>query len=149
MNCILQALIHTPMLRSYFLSDRHSCPSTEDSHNCLMCEMSLLFQEARILVFGQESVCLLYLWNFLALQASSWCLMFWNDNRVTLTMLECINLDRNILKVTFLVSRLVIDYLIDFISSTVLPVVYNIWEYLEAVWNKCYIEFEYFWCRDI
>jgi len=45
MNCILQALIHTPMLRSYFLSDRHSCPSTEDSHNCLMCEMSLLFQE--------------------------------------------------------------------------------------------------------
>eukprot|EP00794_Sanderia_malayensis_P000142 gene142-754_t len=45
MNCILQALIHTPMLRSYFLSDRHSCPSAEDSHSCLMCEMSLLVQE--------------------------------------------------------------------------------------------------------
>lgn len=45
MNCILQALTHTPMLRCYFLSDKHSCTSTEDSHNCLMCEMSLLFQE--------------------------------------------------------------------------------------------------------
>ncbi|XP_012556524.1 ubiquitin carboxyl-terminal hydrolase 22 isoform X1 [Hydra vulgaris] len=44
MNCILQAFTHTPMLRNYFLSDCHCCPP-EDSLNCLVCEMSDLFQE--------------------------------------------------------------------------------------------------------
>ena len=44
MNCILQAFTHTPMLRNYFLSDSHNCPS-EEAPNCLVCEMSFLFQE--------------------------------------------------------------------------------------------------------
>ncbi|ELV13253.1 Ubiquitin carboxyl-terminal hydrolase 27 [Tupaia chinensis] len=44
MNCIVQALTHTPILRDFFLSDRHSCemPSPE---LCLVCEMSSLFRE--------------------------------------------------------------------------------------------------------
>jgi len=45
MNCILQALIHTPLLRDYFLADKHMCKMTEASRQCLVCEMSRLFQE--------------------------------------------------------------------------------------------------------
>lgn len=63
MSVILQSLIHTPLLRDYFLSDRHVCSmgngnnsggsssnsSTVDggsgSDQCLVCEMSRLFQE--------------------------------------------------------------------------------------------------------
>ena len=44
MNCILQALTHTPMLRDYFLSDQHSC-SNSNYKQCLVCEISTLFQE--------------------------------------------------------------------------------------------------------
>ncbi|XP_014646435.1 PREDICTED: ubiquitin carboxyl-terminal hydrolase 27 [Ceratotherium simum simum] len=44
MNCIVQALTHTPILRDFFLSDRHRCemPSPE---LCLVCEMASLFRE--------------------------------------------------------------------------------------------------------
>ncbi|KAJ8664475.1 hypothetical protein QAD02_006137 [Eretmocerus hayati] len=42
MNCIVQALIHTPLLRDYFLADRHQCPQPA---RCLVCEVGSLFQE--------------------------------------------------------------------------------------------------------
>ena len=42
MNCIVQVLIHTPLLRDYFLADRHHCPQPS---RCLVCEVSHLFQE--------------------------------------------------------------------------------------------------------
>ncbi|XP_071813445.1 ubiquitin carboxyl-terminal hydrolase 22-like [Apostichopus japonicus] len=55
MNCILQALTHTPLLRDFFLSDKHQCKRKEGSHRyqskgdpkdqCLVCEMSTVFQE--------------------------------------------------------------------------------------------------------
>lgn len=45
MNCILQALMHTPLLRDFFLSDRHVCQLQNDPSMCLVCEMSSLFQE--------------------------------------------------------------------------------------------------------
>ena len=45
MNCIVQALTHTPLLRDYFLSDKHICKMTADSQQCLVCEMARLFQE--------------------------------------------------------------------------------------------------------
>ena len=49
MSCIVQTLIHTPLLRDYFLSDRHLClfDAGEDSNEkkCIVCEMSRLFQE--------------------------------------------------------------------------------------------------------
>lgn len=41
MNCIIQVLIHTPVLRSYFLSDRHNCKL----ESCMVCEISSIFQE--------------------------------------------------------------------------------------------------------
>ncbi|XP_052869673.1 ubiquitin carboxyl-terminal hydrolase nonstop isoform X2 [Anopheles cruzii] len=44
MNCIVQALIHTPLLRDYFLSELHEC-TTKNSAKCLVCEVSRLFQE--------------------------------------------------------------------------------------------------------
>ncbi|XP_058139313.2 ubiquitin carboxyl-terminal hydrolase 22 isoform X1 [Dasypus novemcinctus] len=44
MNCIVQALTHTPLLRDFFLSDRHKCEMQSPS-SCLVCEMSSLFQE--------------------------------------------------------------------------------------------------------
>ncbi|XP_067671199.1 ubiquitin carboxyl-terminal hydrolase 22-like isoform X1 [Haliotis asinina] len=45
MNCIVQALTHTPILRDYFLSDQHNCQTSSNSKQCLVCEMSRLFQE--------------------------------------------------------------------------------------------------------
>ncbi|CAN8030243.1 unnamed protein product [Ixodes persulcatus] len=45
MNCIVQALTHTPLLRDYFLADRHVCQFQDDPAMCLVCEMSRLFQE--------------------------------------------------------------------------------------------------------
>ena len=45
MNCIVQALTHTPLLRDYFLSDRHICKMSTESQQCLVCEMARLFQE--------------------------------------------------------------------------------------------------------
>lgn len=41
MNCIIQVLIHTPLLRDYFLSDRHNCKLA----SCMVCEISNIFQE--------------------------------------------------------------------------------------------------------
>ena len=55
MNCIVQALTHTPLLRDYFLSDRHICRmnseingsggAVDSQPDCLVCEMAHLFQE--------------------------------------------------------------------------------------------------------
>jgi len=45
MNCIVQALIHTPLLRDFFLADRHLCQFQEEPGRCLVCEVSRLFQE--------------------------------------------------------------------------------------------------------
>ncbi|KAF8771980.1 ubiquitin carboxyl-terminal hydrolase 22-like [Argiope bruennichi] len=44
MNCILQVLVHTPLLRDYFLSDKHTC-LLKDSSECIVCEMYIIFQE--------------------------------------------------------------------------------------------------------
>uniref|UniRef100_A0A915JE60 Ubiquitin carboxyl-terminal hydrolase n=1 Tax=Romanomermis culicivorax TaxID=13658 RepID=A0A915JE60_ROMCU len=41
MNCIVQALTHTPLLRDYFMADQHKCHLS----SCLMCEMVKTFQE--------------------------------------------------------------------------------------------------------
>lgn len=43
MNCIIQILVHTPLLREYFFSDRHKCQLPPGS--CLVCELGRLFQE--------------------------------------------------------------------------------------------------------
>lgn len=62
MNCIVQALTHTPLLRDYFLSDRHICRmnsgcngstvgGVDSQAECLVCEMAHLFQEVWRLSF--------------------------------------------------------------------------------------------------
>lgn len=43
MNCIVQALTHTPLLRDYFLSDQHVCAGDKDQ--CIVCEVGSVFQE--------------------------------------------------------------------------------------------------------
>lgn len=43
MNCIVQALMHTPLLRDYFLTEQHYCKGVQGT--CLVCEVSKLFQE--------------------------------------------------------------------------------------------------------
>ncbi|CAL1286053.1 unnamed protein product [Larinioides sclopetarius] len=45
MNCIVQVLVHTPLLRDYFLSDKHVCHLQETPESCLACEMFNIFQE--------------------------------------------------------------------------------------------------------
>ncbi|KAJ8912191.1 hypothetical protein NQ315_003795 [Exocentrus adspersus] len=42
MNCIIQALMHTPLLRDYFLTKKHKC--NEIPGTCLACTVSKLFQ---------------------------------------------------------------------------------------------------------
>ncbi|KAM9042905.1 LOW QUALITY PROTEIN: ubiquitin carboxyl-terminal hydrolase 51 [Megaptera novaeangliae] len=41
-NCIVQTLTHIPLLKDFFLSDKHRCEMTNPSL-CLVCEMSSLF----------------------------------------------------------------------------------------------------------
>ncbi|CAL1273700.1 unnamed protein product [Larinioides sclopetarius] len=43
-NSILQVLMHNPLLRDFFLSDKHKCFKKKPD-SCLMCEMFILFQE--------------------------------------------------------------------------------------------------------
>ncbi|GBM38657.1 Ubiquitin carboxyl-terminal hydrolase 22 [Araneus ventricosus] len=43
-NCIIQVFMHNPVLRDFFLSDKHKC-FIKDPDPCLMCEMFVLFQE--------------------------------------------------------------------------------------------------------
>ncbi|KAI8967242.1 hypothetical protein BDF20DRAFT_1004934 [Mycotypha africana] len=44
MNVILQSLIHNPLLKAYFLSDRHNSKTCQKQH-CMCCEMNDLFAE--------------------------------------------------------------------------------------------------------
>eukprot|EP00850_Spirogloea_muscicola_P026055 SM005350S18165 [mRNA] locus=s5350:48:865:- [translate_table: standard] len=53
MNSVLQALLHTPPLRNYFLSDRHNRGMCRDAaagssggHLCLGCDMDTIFAAA-------------------------------------------------------------------------------------------------------
>ena len=46
MNCIIQALTHTPLLRDYFLSDQHVCSGDKDQ--CIVCEVGSVFQEVHV-----------------------------------------------------------------------------------------------------
>ncbi|CAH1394190.1 unnamed protein product [Nezara viridula] len=43
MNCIIQAFLHTPMLRDYFFTDKHIC-FAKTSTECLFCLMSKIYQ---------------------------------------------------------------------------------------------------------
>ncbi|VDM94975.1 unnamed protein product [Thelazia callipaeda] len=46
MNCIIQAIVHTPQLKDYFLTDQHRRSSASHSKaHCLMCELANTFQE--------------------------------------------------------------------------------------------------------
>ncbi len=45
MSVIVQSLVHTPVLRDFFLSDRHACPpELADREQCIVCEMARIFQ---------------------------------------------------------------------------------------------------------
>ena len=52
MNSILQALVHTPVLRDYFLSDGHRCFSESMQQQCVVCELGNLFQHVSLWVDG-------------------------------------------------------------------------------------------------
>lgn len=46
LNSVLQVLMHTPMLRNYLLSDQHICPFLKEPSQCIICEISKIFQQA-------------------------------------------------------------------------------------------------------
>lgn len=69
MNCIVQALTHTPLLRDFFLSDRHKC-EMQSPNSCLVCEMSTLFQEVSSWVLPKFWVWLVLLFFFFVLAHS-------------------------------------------------------------------------------
>lgn len=45
LNVILQSFLHNPLLRNYFLSDRHNAKLCAAGRDCLACEMDKLFAE--------------------------------------------------------------------------------------------------------
>ncbi|KAJ1033658.1 hypothetical protein NDA13_001644 [Ustilago tritici] len=45
MNVIIQAFLHNPLLRNYFLSDRHNPALCQGGKVCLACEMDKIFSE--------------------------------------------------------------------------------------------------------
>lgn len=47
MNCIIQALTHTPVLREFFLSDQHKCEPESLKSQCVVCEIVQLFQQVK------------------------------------------------------------------------------------------------------
>lgn len=48
MNCIIQTLMHTPVLRDYFFAEKHSlCNFEGGPSKCLVCEVYTLYQEVR------------------------------------------------------------------------------------------------------
>lgn len=50
LNVVLQCLAHNPLLRNYFLSDKHNCRQCKIEH-CTSCEMDKLFTEVKYLFF--------------------------------------------------------------------------------------------------
>jgi ubiquitin carboxyl-terminal hydrolase 22/27/51 len=48
MNVILQSFIHNPMLRNYFLSDRHNPSLCTNRENCLACELDTVFNAVSV-----------------------------------------------------------------------------------------------------
>lgn len=49
MNCIVQTLVHTPILRDYFVSHSHTCEFV-DKNQCLVCALDKIFQEVSSLL---------------------------------------------------------------------------------------------------
>ncbi|KAK0560671.1 hypothetical protein OC861_006185 [Tilletia horrida] len=45
MNVVLQSFLHNPLLRNYFLADRHNTKLCASRENCLACELDKLFTE--------------------------------------------------------------------------------------------------------
>ncbi|CAG8613637.1 9200_t:CDS:10 [Paraglomus occultum] len=45
MNAVLQALINNPIVRAYFLADKHNRHLCEIGSHCLCCQLDILFQE--------------------------------------------------------------------------------------------------------
>ena len=72
MNSIVQALIHTPVLREYFLADKHMCQITKiTDEQCLVCELSRIFQEVSSHL--SISVCLVFYSAFNNISVISLC----------------------------------------------------------------------------
>ena len=63
MNCILQALVHTPVLRDFFLSDSHKCYSQSMQSQCVVCELGNLFQEVCGVCISSFVYMLFFLWS--------------------------------------------------------------------------------------
>jgi ubiquitin carboxyl-terminal hydrolase 22/27/51 len=51
LNCVLQSFIHNPLLRNFFLSDKHNHVLCNKGKDCTCCEMDKLFGE----IFSGES----------------------------------------------------------------------------------------------
>ncbi|KZV79170.1 cysteine proteinase, partial [Exidia glandulosa HHB12029] len=45
LNCILQTFLHNPLLRNYFLADKHNSKACERAPPCISCELDKLFSE--------------------------------------------------------------------------------------------------------
>ena len=55
LNVVLQCLAHNPLLRNYFLSDKHNCKQCKIDH-CTSCEMDKLFSEVMSLVYQSTAI---------------------------------------------------------------------------------------------
>jgi ubiquitin carboxyl-terminal hydrolase 22/27/51 len=64
MNVILQALVHNPLLRLHYLSDKHNqhlCGNKREGKVCIACEMDSLFTNVGFLAY-QTTMILIQFW---------------------------------------------------------------------------------------
>jgi len=52
LNVVLQSFLHNPLLRNYFLSDKHNSKLCLKPKDCTCCEMDKLFAEVSFVVCG-------------------------------------------------------------------------------------------------
>lgn len=82
MNCIIQALTHTPVLREFFLSDQHKCEPETLKSQCVVCEIVQLFQQVIKWSFNE-----CYSFNSVNTNVVSEILCSFTQERVFLTFL--------------------------------------------------------------
>ena len=64
LNVVLQCLAHNPLLRNYFLSDKHNCRQCKND-DCTSCEMDKLFTEVMSSPHFSSAKAWLYFFFFL------------------------------------------------------------------------------------
>ncbi len=107
MNCIIQALVHTPLLRDYFMTDQHRCVAESSmAEQCLMCETGRLYQVwminhlSRIIVYLSNSIRV----KRLHIYRSRCCISYGHMRDIWLDMNSKMRMSFSLLHLTFCID---------------------------------------------